>query len=71
MPSNSSIRRPRSSPPGFRRWNAWRKDRGLEFGSLTLAQMDLLWEETKAAEPEGAPPSAFADAARRVRFTDA
>src|ERR1700730_18636559 len=27
-------------------------DRGMEFSSLTLPQMDLLWEETKAAEPE-------------------
>jgi tetrapyrrole methylase family protein/MazG family protein len=26
------------------------QDRGLEFGSLTLPQKDLLWEETKAAE---------------------
>jgi tetrapyrrole methylase family protein / MazG family protein len=33
------------------------EDRGLEFRSLTLAQMDLLWEETKAAEPASAPPS--------------
>jgi tetrapyrrole methylase family protein / MazG family protein len=33
------------------------QDRTLEFGSLTLAQKDLLWEEAKAAEPEGAPPS--------------
>jgi MazG family protein len=47
------------------------EDRGLALSSLTLSQMDLLWEETKAAEPQSAPPSSFADAARRVRFTDA
>ncbi len=46
-------------------------DRGLDFASLSLKQKDQLWEETKAAEPEGAPPSSFADAASRVRFTDA
>ena len=47
------------------------EDRGLEFASLSLAQKDQLWEEAKAAEPESAPPSSFADAASRVRFTDA
>jgi len=46
-------------------------DRGLDFASLSLKQKDQLWEETKAAELEGAPPSSFADAASRVRFTDA
>jgi MazG family protein len=46
-------------------------ERDLEFGSLTLAEKDLLWEETKAAEPDGPTPSSFADAPSRVRFTDA
>jgi tetrapyrrole methylase family protein / MazG family protein len=46
------------------------EERGLEFVSLTLAQKDLLWEETKAAEAHGAP-SSFADADSRVRFNDA
>jgi tetrapyrrole methylase family protein/MazG family protein len=45
--------------------------RGLELNTLTLPQMDLLWEETKAAEPAGAPPSSFADLASRGTFTDA
>jgi tetrapyrrole methylase family protein / MazG family protein len=45
-------------------------DRGMELSSLTLPQMDLLWEETKAAEPEPVPPSSFAHAASRVRITD-
>ena len=47
------------------------EERNMEFVSLTLAQMDLLWEEAKDAEPHGAPPSSFADAARSVRFNDA
>jgi tetrapyrrole methylase family protein/MazG family protein len=45
--------------------------RGVELNTLTLPQMDLLWEETKAAELAGAPPSSFADLASRSRFTDA
>jgi tetrapyrrole methylase family protein/MazG family protein len=32
----------------FHRMERLAEDRGLEFGSLTLSQMDLLWEETKA-----------------------
>jgi uncharacterized protein YabN with tetrapyrrole methylase and pyrophosphatase domain len=47
------------------------EERGLEFVALTLAQKDLLWEETKAAEPHRALPSSFADAGSRVRFKDA
>jgi tetrapyrrole methylase family protein/MazG family protein len=40
--------------------------RSLQLGSLTLAQMDLLWDEAKAAEPEGLrQPSSFAHAASR------
>src|SRR6202790_4892910 len=40
--------------------------RGLQLGSLTLTQMDLLWDEAKAAEPEGLrQPSSFAHAASR------
>jgi tetrapyrrole methylase family protein / MazG family protein len=46
------------------------EDRGLQLSSLTLSQMDLLWEEIKAAEPVPTLPS-FADAASRVRFNDA
>src|ERR1700686_3099953 len=45
--------------------------RGVELNTLTLPQMDLLWEETKAAEPAEAPPSSFADLASRSTFTDA
>jgi tetrapyrrole methylase family protein / MazG family protein len=45
--------------------------RGLEFGALTLPQMDQLWEEAKAGEPESASPSSFADDASRIRFIDA
>ncbi|MBV9642731.1 MAG: nucleoside triphosphate pyrophosphohydrolase [Verrucomicrobia bacterium] len=47
------------------------RDRGLEFGALTLPQKELLWEETKAAEPKGGPPSSFAQTASRGRFKDA
>ena len=44
---------------------------GLELGSLTLPEMDLLWEEAKAAQPEGPlQPSSFAHDASRVRFRD-
>jgi tetrapyrrole methylase family protein/MazG family protein len=43
------------------------EDRGLDFSSLTMPQKDLLWEETKTAEAG----TAFADAASRIRFTDA
>jgi tetrapyrrole methylase family protein/MazG family protein len=45
--------------------------RSVEFVSLPLAQKDLLWEEAKDAEAQGASPSAFADVGRRVRFNDA
>jgi len=47
------------------------EDRSLELGALTLQQMDQLWEEAKAAQPESAPPSSFAHAASRGRFVDA
>jgi tetrapyrrole methylase family protein/MazG family protein len=47
------------------------EERGLEFGVLTLPQMDQLWEEAKALEPDVAPPSSFAHAASRIRFVDA
>ncbi len=53
----------------FRAMERLADDRGLELTSLTLPQMDLLWEELKAAE-NSVPPSSFADAASRVRFTD-
>jgi tetrapyrrole methylase family protein / MazG family protein len=36
------------------------QERGSAFGSLTPAQMDQLWEEAKAVETEGGPPSSFA-----------
>jgi tetrapyrrole methylase family protein/MazG family protein len=36
------------------------QERGSAFASLTPAQMDQLWEEAKAAEPESAPPASFA-----------
>jgi tetrapyrrole methylase family protein / MazG family protein len=45
--------------------------RDLKIGTLTLPQMDQLWDEAKAAEDEVAPPSSFADAAGRIRFTNA
>jgi tetrapyrrole methylase family protein/MazG family protein len=42
------------------------QERGSAFASLTAAQMDQLWEEAKAAEPEGAPPSSFAQGASLI-----
>jgi tetrapyrrole methylase family protein / MazG family protein len=47
------------------------EEKGLKLGTLTLAQMDLMWEEAKAAELESPPPSAFAQTASRGRFGDA
>src|ERR1700732_280523 len=42
------------------------EERGLAFSSLAPAQMDQLWEEAKALEPENAPPSSFAHEASLV-----
>jgi tetrapyrrole methylase family protein/MazG family protein len=42
------------------------QERGSAFASLTPAQMDQLWEEAKAAEPESAPPSSFAHGASLI-----
>jgi tetrapyrrole methylase family protein / MazG family protein len=39
---------------------------GSAFASLTPAQMDQLWEEAKAAEPENAPPSSFSHEASLI-----
>jgi tetrapyrrole methylase family protein/MazG family protein len=44
--------------------------RGLQLDSLTLPEMDLLWDETKVAEPEGLPPSPFAETVSRVSVQD-
>jgi hypothetical protein len=42
------------------------QERGSAFGSLTPAQMDQLWEEAKAVEAEGGPPSSFAQGASLI-----
>ena len=44
--------------------------RGLQLDSLRLPEMDLLWDETKVAEPEGLPPSSFAETVSRVSVQD-